>query len=82
MGWGIIVALFLSFLAFYFLFRMLRSIMPLALHGLIGIAIFWGLNQLGVLKVPIDLATFLIAAFGGVFGVLVVLALSLLGVPL
>ncbi len=82
MGWGLLAALFISFLVFYFLFRMLRRIMPLILHGILGIAVFWALNNTGILKVQIDLVTFLIAAFGGVLGVISVILISALGIPL
>lgn len=82
MGWGLLAALFVSFLIFYFLFRMLRKIMPLILHGLLGIAVFWALNQMNILRVPIDIVTFLIAAFGGILGVLIVILFSALGLPL
>jgi hypothetical protein len=82
MGWGLLAALFISFLVFYFLFRMFRRIMPLILHGILGIAAFWALNHFGLLKVPIDLVTFLIAAFGGILGVLTVILLAALGIPL
>jgi hypothetical protein len=37
---------------------------------------------MGIIKVPLDIITFLIAAFGGVLGVIVVLLLAALGVPL
>jgi len=82
MGWGLIIALFVSFLAFYTLFYLFRRILPLVLHGIVGVAVFWALSQLGLLKVPIDIATFLIAAFGGMLGVLMVVLLSLFGIPL
>lgn len=82
MGWGLWAALLVSFIIFYFLFRMFRRIMPLILHGMLGIAIFWALNQMNVLKVPIDIVTFLIAAFGGILGVLTVILFAALGIPL
>ena len=82
MGWGILVALVVSFLIFCFLFHVLRRIGPMILHGLLGLACFWTLGYFGVLGVPIDILTFLIAAFGGVLGVLAVIALSYLGIPL
>ena len=82
MGWGLLLALFISLLIFYFLFRMMRRIMPLILHGMLGIIVFSIFNYLGLIKVPIDLVTFLIAGFGGVLGVVSVLLLAALGVPL
>ncbi|HIH19247.1 TPA: hypothetical protein HA225_04690 [Candidatus Micrarchaeota archaeon] len=82
MGWGLLIALFISFLAFYFLFRMFRRIMPLVLHGILGMAVFWALRETRILVVPIDIVTFLIAAFGGILGVIVVILLAFLGIPL
>lgn len=64
------------------IFHLLRKVLPLLLHGVAGIAIFWLLSIFGILHVPIDIVTFLIAALGGVLGVIIVLALSFLGVPL
>jgi inhibitor of the pro-sigma K processing machinery len=82
MGWGLILALVLSILVAAAIFHLLRKAVPLLLHGIAGIAVFWLLSTFGILQVPIDVVTFLIAALGGVLGVLIVLALSFLGVPL
>ncbi|MCX8195194.1 MAG: pro-sigmaK processing inhibitor BofA family protein [Candidatus Micrarchaeota archaeon] len=82
MGWGLLIALLISLLVFYLLFHFLRRLMPLVLNGLIGVALFWAVGELGLIKVPIDILTFLIAAFGGAFGVIVVLILAWIGVPL
>lgn len=82
MAWGLVLALFLSILAAALAFHYLKKILPLVLHGLLGIALFWALSYLGIIAVPISILTFLIAAFGGVFGVLIVLVLAFLHVPL
>ena len=82
MAWGLVLALFLSILAAALSFHYLKRIVPLILHGLLGIALFWALSYLRIIAVPINILTFLIAAFGGVFGVLIVLALAFIGVPL
>ena len=82
MAWGIILALALSLLVAAVSFHFLRKLAPIILHGIIGLALFWLLSFIGVLHVPIDLATFLIAALGGIPGVLIVLALSFFGIPL
>ncbi|MEM4348362.1 MAG: pro-sigmaK processing inhibitor BofA family protein [Candidatus Anstonellaceae archaeon] len=82
MSWGIILALVVSVLIAASIFHLLKKVLPLVLHGIAGIAIFWLFSFLGIIQVPIDLATFLIAAFGGVLGVLLVLLLSFFGVPL
>jgi len=82
MGWGILLALAISILIAALIFHALRKIAPLILHGVLGLLVFWLLSQFGILKVPIDIVTFLIAALGGVLGVLVVIALAAFGVPL
>ncbi|MFA4983422.1 MAG: pro-sigmaK processing inhibitor BofA family protein [Candidatus Micrarchaeia archaeon] len=82
MGIGLIIALALSFLVFAVLIKVVKSAAMLALHGLFGLIVFWALGYFGIVRVPIDVFTFLIAAFGGVVGVLAVIALSFLGIPL
>lgn len=82
MGWGMMFALFLSLIVAVVVYHMFKKIMVLLVHGVMGIAIFWALSALGILKVPIDIVTFLVAAFGGVIGVATVIILSILGVPL
>ena len=82
MAWGLILALFLSVLVAALAFHLLKKIAPLILHGLLGIALFWLLSYLGLIAVPINIITFLIAAFGGVFGVLIVVLLAFLRIPL
>jgi len=82
MGWGLIIALVASVVIAAVLFHMLRKIVPIVLHGILGLAVFWLLNYFGVLSVPIDVVTFLIAALGGVLGVIIVVLLAFFGVPL
>jgi hypothetical protein len=81
MGFGLVFALLLSIIVFHILFSVVKKIKPLILNTILGIAIFWILNFMGLLNVQIDLLSTLIVAFGGVFGVLIVIALSLMGVP-
>lgn len=82
MGWGTILALVISVCIAIVLFYVLRKITPLLINGVFGLVIFWLLSYFGVLKVPLDILTFLIAALGGVIGVIVVVILSALGIPL
>ncbi|MEM2137862.1 MAG: pro-sigmaK processing inhibitor BofA family protein [Candidatus Anstonellaceae archaeon] len=82
MGYGLLIALGISILLFYLLYRVVRRIVPLIVHGIFGIAVFWLLNYLGLLRIPIDAITFLIGAFGGTLGVVVVILLAYFGVPL
>ena len=81
-GIGLTIALILSFAVFYVMFRLFKSLSMLALHGVLGLAVFWLFNYIGLLQIPINWITFLISAFGGVVGVLIVIALSFLHVPL
>ncbi|MCX8197947.1 MAG: pro-sigmaK processing inhibitor BofA family protein [Candidatus Micrarchaeota archaeon] len=81
MAWGLIAALFVSILVFYTLFHLMRRIVPLLMHGIFGVALFYALGYFGIIKVPITWITFLIAALGGMLGVASVIALAYLGVP-
>ena len=82
MGWGMALALLVSFFIAFAIFHTLKRLLPLVINGVLGIVVFWLLDMYGILHVPIDLLTFLVAAFGGVFGVAVVLLLTWLGIPL
>ncbi|VVC00916.1 Uncharacterised protein [uncultured archaeon] len=82
MGWGLIIALFLSVIILFVLFRLLHRIVPLILNGMFGVIVFWLFGLFGVMNVPLDIWTFLIASFGGIFGVAIVLAFTWIGVPL
>lgn len=82
MGLGLVIALAVSVIIAAVAFHLLRKIAPLILHGILGIALFWLLGYVGVLSVPIDIVTFLIAALGGVLGVAIVILLAFFGVPL
>ena len=82
MAWGSYLALVLSIGVAYVLFHLLKKITPLLINGFFGMAIFWMLSYYGIIKVPLDIISFLIAAFGGVFGVIITVALAALGVPL
>jgi len=82
MAFGLWLALAASVFIAYFLFHFTRRIAALVFHGIFGLAVFWLFNYFGVLRVPLDFVTFIIAAFGGVIGVGLVVVLSALGIPL
>lgn len=82
MGNGLVIALVISFIIFLVLFKLLKSLVPLVLHGIVGLIVFWLAGYAGILHIPIDWLTFLIAAFGGVAGVVIVIVFSALGIPL
>lgn len=81
MSWGILVALVVCIFAFYTVLHMTRKVIPLVLNGILGMAVFWLLNYIGVMRIPMDWVSFAVAALGGVLGVLVIIALAALGVP-
>ncbi|MFA6489173.1 MAG: pro-sigmaK processing inhibitor BofA family protein [Candidatus Micrarchaeia archaeon] len=80
MGTGMLFALVLSVGIFYILFHLVRKIAPLVYHGIVGMAVFWLLNFLGVMSIPMDWITFAIAALAGVLGVLIVIGLAAMGI--
>ena len=82
MAIGLIIALVLSIIVAVVLFHVLKNIVPLILHGILGLVVFWLLDYFGILAIPLDWITFLIAAFGGVIGVAIVVVLAFLHVPL
>ncbi|MFH1094656.1 MAG: sigmaK-factor processing regulatory BofA [Candidatus Micrarchaeota archaeon] len=79
---GLFIALGLSIIIALALYWVLRKILPLIINGVLGLTVFWLLSALGLLSVPLDWITFLIAAIGGAVGVVIVLALAALGIPL
>jgi hypothetical protein len=82
MGIGTIIALVISVGIAFVLFSVLKQIAPLIINGVFGLVVYWLLSYLGILKVPLDILTFLIAALGGGIGVIIVVALSAFGIPL
>ena len=82
MGFGLWLALAASVFIAYFLFHFTRKLGTLIFHGIFGMVVFWLFNYFGVLAVPLDFVTFIIVAFGGVIGVVLVVLLSALGIPL
>ena len=82
MALGLYLALAASVFIAYFIFHFTRKFGALLFHGIFGLALFWLLGYFGVLHVPLDFVTFIIAAFGGLIGVALVVAFSFLGVPL
>jgi len=81
MGFGLVYALLVSIIIFHVMYHALKKITPLVINAVFGIIVFWMVNHFGIVQVPIDLLSTLIAAFGGVFGVMVIVGLSLLGIP-
>jgi hypothetical protein len=82
MAWGLLLALFISIMVFYTMFHLMRKIVPLLLHGALGVIILQALSYFGILHVSVDWLSFLISALGGLLGVAVVIALAYFGIPL
>lgn len=82
MGIGLVLAFVASIAIFYLISRIVKKMVLLAVHAACGIFVFWLLKYFGMLSIPIDLVTVMIAAFGGIFGVILVIALSMAGIPL
>ncbi|MFA6328464.1 MAG: pro-sigmaK processing inhibitor BofA family protein [Candidatus Micrarchaeia archaeon] len=82
MGFGLWLALAASVFIAYFVFHFTRKFGALIFHGVFGMVVFWLFNYFGVLSVPLNFVTFIIAAIGGVLGVALVVLFSALGVPL
>jgi hypothetical protein len=82
MGFGLWLALAASVFIAYFLFHLTKKLGALIFHGIFGMVVFWLFNYFGILKIPLDFVTFIIAAIGGVIGVALVVLFSALGIPL
>ncbi len=82
MALGLYIALVVSVLIAWAVFHATKKIGALVFHGIFGLVVFWLFNYFGIVRVPLDFVTFLIAALGGVIGVAMVVVLAALGVPL
>jgi len=82
MAFGLWLALVVSVLIAWAVFHVTKKIGALVFHGIFGLVVFWLFNYFGVLKIPLDVVTFIIAALGGVMGVALVVVFSALGIPL
>ena len=82
MALGLYIALVVSVLIAWAIFHATKKIGALVFHGIFGLVVFWLFNYFGILKIPLDLVTFIIAALGGVMGVALVVIFSVLGIPL
>ena len=82
MALGLWLALAASVFIAYFIFHFARKFIVLVFNAIFGLTVFWLLGYFGVIHVPLDFVTLIIAAIGGVLGVALVVALAALGVPL
>ena len=82
MALGLYLALVASILIAYIVFHFARKFSALLFNGIFGLVVFWLFSYFGVLHVPLDFVTFIIAAVGGVLGVVLVVVFAALGIPL
>ncbi|RQD83809.1 MAG: sigmaK-factor processing regulatory BofA [Methanocalculus sp. MSAO_Arc2] len=75
---GIFIAVVIAIAIYY----LLKKGVYLAYNAVIGIVILFILNATGLTDIPINLVTILISAIGGIFGVIIIILLYLLGIPL
>lgn len=74
--YGMVIALILSLLIAIMIFSIGNNPLYLVYNALLGVIVFWLLNQLKLISVPINLMTILIAAIGGLLGVFIVIILA------
>ena len=82
MALGLWIAMVISIFLAFTLIHLTRKALPMAFHGIFGMAVFFLLNYFAILNVPLDLVTFIISALGGVAGVAIVVGFSAIGIPL
>ncbi|MFA6213955.1 MAG: pro-sigmaK processing inhibitor BofA family protein [Candidatus Micrarchaeia archaeon] len=82
MALGLWLALAASIIIAYVVFHFARKLSALIFNGIFGLVVFWLFGYFGVLHVPLDFVTLIIAAIGGVLGVAIVVVFTALGVPL
>jgi len=83
-----IVGIGLAIVAAIILYFLFKNFTHLIVNAIVGIVILFLINAFHVMglfgasDVPIDWITVIISAIGGIFGVIIVIALHLLGVAL
>jgi len=82
MALGLYLALVASVLIAWAVLHLTRKVGALVFHGIFGLVVFWLFNYFGILRVPLDFVTLIIAALGGVAGIALVVFFTALGIPL
>lgn len=59
-----------------------KFLFKLVFNSILGLLLFWAVNTVGIISIPINLWTILIVAFGGVVGFIALVALTLFGINL
>ena len=74
-----LLTLLVAVVIIYVLWKILEDAAQLAVNSIIGIIVFWLLNQFFGLGIPINWLTILIVALAGIPGVILVLLMHFLG---
>jgi pro-sigmaK processing inhibitor BofA len=74
-----LATLLVAVVIIYILWKILEDATQLAVNSIIGIIVFWLLNQFFGLGIPINWLTILIVALAGIPGVILVLLIHFLG---
>ena len=74
-----LATLLVAVVIIYVLWKILEDARQLAVNSIIGIIVFWLLNQFFGLGIPINWLSVLVVALAGIPGVILVLLIHLLG---
>jgi hypothetical protein len=79
-----VLTVLLAFAAAAAVYYFLKKSLTLLINSIVGIAVLFGLNYFNLFTppVPIDVASVLICAFGGIPGLLIVVVLHQAGIAL
>lgn len=79
-----VLTVLLAFAAAAAVYYFLKKSLTLLINSVVGITVLFGLNYLDLITppIPIDVASVLVCAFGGLPGVLIVIALHLAGIAI
>lgn len=75
----IILVVILGIFGFRILYGIGKVLLWVVAHGILGLIILFLFNLLPFFKIPINILTVLIAGFGGIIGVLILIVAKALG---
>lgn len=79
---SVFVLILLIFLVLYIIFKLGNLILGLVINVILGFISIYVLNSLFALGISFDLVVFIITAILGLPGVVIIVALKLIGIPL
>lgn len=79
-----VLTVLLAFVAAAAIYYFLKKSLTLLVNSIVGITVLFGLNYFDLFTppVPIDVASILVCAFGGLPGLLIVVVLHLAGITI